>query len=142
MFKRITKRQDKQAQDEELGLDEDTKQMFGMQDTDSDETETSDSGSDEENDSEAEEGPGGLKTEWLDAGVSDSGDEDEEDTERAEFDDMVPISLSEAVKNPLYVTHPGVNECIVCPNKKLKNDKMVEIHLRSAVRLHQILILK
>ena len=47
MFKRIEKKAKKRKRDEELGLDDEAKQVLGLQDTDSDESESdSDLGSD------------------------------------------------------------------------------------------------
>ena len=74
MFKRIEKKAKKRKRDEKLGLDDEAKQVLGLQDTDSDESESdsdlgsslgSDSGggedgSDSDSGSEAE-----MLTEWL-----------------------------------------------------------------------------
>lgn len=138
MFKRITKKQKKREEEEELGLDDDTRQMFGLQDTDSDES-SSQSDSDSDNKSDRE-GVARMRSEWLAAEAGSSGDEDDGDEEGLdiELDDDPPISLEEATKNPIYhVPSEGLRDvraCITCPKKLLKNDKMVQVHLSSAVR--------
>lgn len=148
MFKRITKKQKKQEIDDELGLDEDTKQMFGMHDTDSDESNSSDS----EEDSDLSDGGSDLDDdldrnstadmtmEWLDAAREGSEDEDDTDEEGLDLDEQLddepPLPLSEAVKNPIYLVSmdQDIRACIACPSKLLKNNKMVELHIESAVR--------
>ena len=135
MFKRITKKQKKREEEEELDLDDDTRQMFGLQETDSDES-SSQSDSDSDNKSDRE-GVASMRTEWLAAEAGSSGDEDDGD-EGLDIDDDPPISLEEAAKNPIYhVPSEGLRDvraCITCPKKLLKNDKMVQVHLSSAVR--------
>lgn len=152
MFKRIAKKQKKQKRDEELGLDEETKQVFGMQDTDSDESDsgsssasgsglTSEDDSDEEGGSEIEDGAG-LQTEYLAADDDGSEDEGGSDEEGLDLDDESPMSISEAVEDPIYVSSMEPMEmraCIVCPNKMLKNNTMVEVHLKSGVRSPKLL---
>ena len=135
MFKRIEKKQKRQAEIDELGLDENAKEMLGIQDTDSDESES-------ESDAEASEDEMGpnvaegdvsvMTTEWLDTGNSGSEDEEDSDTEEPDFDPP-PMTLAEAIVNPIYAFSEDVTQCITCPNKKLKNDKMVEVHLQSTV---------
>ena len=143
MFKRIEKKAKKRKRDEELGLDDEAKQVLGLQDTDSDESESdsdlgSDSGdgedgSDSDSGSEAE-----MLTEWL-GEDNDSGDELRSDEEgldsEDEFEDDPPLSLGEATNDPIYQTSEDydMQACIVCPQKALKNPKMVEVHLQSTV---------
>ncbi|KAL5504257.1 hypothetical protein ACEPAH_8331 [Sanghuangporus vaninii] len=143
MFKRVTKKQKKREQEEELGLDDDTRQMFGLQDTDSDESSSqSDSESDDEPDrSEAE---ADIRTEWLAAEGSSSEDEndsDEEGLDLESMDDEPPVSLAEAVKHPIYhISSEKLKDeraCITCPKKLLKNEKMVELHLSSAAHVRR-----
>ena len=143
MFKRISKKQAKQERDEELGLDEETKQVLGMQDTDSDE---SDSGSSQasgsgtgSDDSDIEDGldqKANLQTEYLAAEDEISEDESGSDEEGLNLDDEPPMTIDEAVQNPVYVVslEPELHACITCPNKRLKHSIMVEVHLKSGVR--------
>ncbi|KAI0749437.1 hypothetical protein C8Q80DRAFT_1162032 [Daedaleopsis nitida] len=144
MFKRIEKKIRKKEKEEELGLDEDMKEMLGMNaDTDSDE---SDSSSDSENDENDEEGMGldaSDGEEESDAGAEDDeeGDEHEGDEEQVlesepesdDEDEEPPMSVSEALQNPLYVVslEPEVRACIVCPGKLLKNPVMIDVHMKS-----------
>lgn len=139
MFKRISKKQEKQKLNEELGED------FQMQDTDSDES-SSESGSasgsgsaledsDLEEYVDAEDG-GDIQTEFLGGGDEDS--EDDSDEEGLNLENEPPMTVDEAVQNPIYLPsmQPEIRTCITCPNKKLKNNDMVEIHLKSSVGIH------
>lgn len=149
MFKRIAKKVKRKERDEELGLDEETKQVLGLHDTDSDESESdsslgSDSDSDASEESDFDEGSeGDMKMEWLGAERYDSEEEGDSDDsgldleEDFDEDEDPPMSLDEATKKPIYLTStdPDIHVCIVCPKKALKNAKMVEVHLKSAVRL-------
>lgn len=140
MFKRVEKRIRKKEKEEELGLDGDMKEMLGMHDTDSDESESS---SDEdqdvaenEDDSEMEED----EEEGDEGGEEDASedeDEDEDEGASASEEDEAPLTLSEALKDPLYTIEeePEVKGCIVCPGKLLKNPVMIDVHLQSGVSL-------
>lgn len=150
MFKRMARKVKRKERDEELGLDEEAKQVLGLQDTDSDESETdsevnsdlgSNSDSDASLDSDLDVGSdAGMKTEWL--GAEGYGSEEDEgsddDSLDLDFDDDEdpPMTLVEATKKPIYLTSadPDIHACIVCPKKALKNQKMVEVHLQSSVR--------
>ncbi|KAL5486132.1 hypothetical protein ACEPAI_7176 [Sanghuangporus weigelae] len=143
MFKRVTKKQKKREQEEELGLDDDTRQMFGLQDTDSDES-SSQSNSESDDELDRGEAEADIRTEWLAAEGSSSEDEndsDEEGLDLESIDDDPPISLAEAVKNPIYhISSEKLNDeraCITCPKKLLKNEKMVELHLSSAAHVRR-----
>ena len=145
MFKRVEKRIRKKEKEEELGLDEDMKEMLGMHaDTDSDE-----SSSDSEDNSENE---GRGPVEQGDEGEGDDGSEDEEEehdeeaqdeeesgleSDSEEEDEEPPMSVSEALQDPLYLVslEPEVKACVVCPGKLLKNPTMIEVHLKSGVRI-------
>ena len=144
MFKRLSKKQAKQERDEELGLDEETKQTLGMHDTDSDE---SDSDSDPESNLESDiasnfdDEDDEVEVEWSD-GQHEISEEEYEEQELGtdsdeDFDDDPPITLKVALQDPIYPTinEPQISTCIVCPDKLLKNIKMVEVHLGSSVRL-------
>lgn len=144
MFKRVEKRIRKKQKEEELGLDGEMKEMLGMNDTDSDESSSGsesgseveeeeprlrpdDDASDEEEDDEEDEGEGEEDEE------SEPGSADEEDEEP-------PMSISEALKNPVYLVslEPEIKACIVCPGKLLKNPVMIDVHIKSGVSLYNI----
>ncbi|KAI0368693.1 hypothetical protein BV20DRAFT_454445 [Pilatotrama ljubarskyi] len=162
MFKRVAKHIRKKEREEELGLDGDMKEMLGMNDVDSDsDSSSSDSdedGSDEEiptrdgafagaDDSEdeeeesgsGEEGAGELEEDDDESDGEGSGEDgemeglDEEDESEEGDEDEPPLSVSEALQNPLYLVslEPEVKACIVCPGKLIKNPIMAEVHLKS-----------
>ncbi|KAI5116399.1 hypothetical protein M0805_005867 [Coniferiporia weirii] len=150
MFKRLTRKQERIEREEELGLDDETKQVLGMHDTDSDESDT-DSDSDSDLDSDLDAGSeldgegvdAQMRMEWLAAEGGGSEDEDESDEEGLdldeELDDEPPVVLSEALKNPIYLVSmdPDVRACIACPKKLLKNGRMVEVHIESAAHVRR-----
>ncbi|KAJ7808189.1 hypothetical protein B0H14DRAFT_2609107 [Mycena olivaceomarginata] len=120
MFKRVDKRRKRQEEEEELGLDEDMKEVLGLNDTDSDE-------SDSDNDSESwDEIEGGRRDEEDDEDSSDDSDAEEP-----------PISVEEALRDPVYVVsiEPDVKACITCPGKLLKNAEILRLHRASKARL-------
>jgi hypothetical protein len=123
MFKRVEKRRRKKVDEEELGLDEDMKEILGMHDTDSDE---SDSDSDESSagDVEEEQEEGILDEDGFGEGLESDQDEDEE---------VHIITVQEALRDPVYLVslQPDVKACVVCPGKLLKGSKMVELHRTS-----------
>lgn len=156
MFKRVERRIRKKEKEEELGLDEETKEVLGLNaaDTDSDESNSS-SGS--ESGSESEDRDGGL-VEDQDASNAeeddmreDEGDEEESEGQSDEEDeeDEPPMSVSEALQNPLWHVslESEVKACAVCPGKLLKNPIMIDVHMKSGVsryftarNVHRILI--
>lgn len=126
MFKRVEKRRLKKEEEEELGLDEDMKEILGMHDTDSEES-ASDSDDSGDDDDDKEEGQGDENEEQSGA-EGESGAEDEEDDGEDEEDPNVTVT--QALKDPVYVVSvlPEVKACIVCPGKLLKGAKMVQLH--------------
>lgn len=147
MFKRIQKKQKKAELEEELGLDDDVKQTLGlgMHDTDTDESES-------ESDSESEFGEdiaGDLGI-GVDGGAGEDSEGVEEDAEEdeeengLELEGTPPMTLDVALRSPIYSISldSDVRTCLVCARKLLKNSKMVEVHLKSGVRLaHHVLVL-
>lgn len=162
MFKRVAKRIRKKEREEELGLDGDMKEMLGMNDIDSDDSDSdSDSSSGSEDGSEDErpartregaqdgesededEGEEDEDAEDVEDGVDDEdaemsgldGFDDDEDESDEEEDGEPPMSVSEALQNPLYLVSldPEMKECIVCPGKLIKNPTMAAVHLKSNV---------
>ncbi|KAI0951184.1 hypothetical protein AcW1_008295 [Taiwanofungus camphoratus] len=140
MYKRVENKRKKQEKEEELGLDAEMKEVLGLHDTDSDESSSSG------DDSSGEEG----QDEFL-PGMIDKGDEgededeaeEEEETEDdgdSEDDDVEsPMSVPEALNNPLYTVslEPDVKACIVCPGKLLKNTIMAEVHQASQAHIRR-----
>lgn len=140
MFKRVQKRQRRKEKEEELGLDEDMKEVLGLQDTDSEESESSSDEGDSsqgglsENESDEEDG----QEDVAQMSEGEEEEEEEEDTESDEEDELPPMSVTEAVKNPLYIVSldPDIQACILCTGKLLKNVKMMEVHKASKVSLY------
>lgn len=128
MFKRVDRKRKKREEEEELGLDEDIKAIMGLNDTDSEESASeSDSSSDRDLDAE-QSGEEDLE---------EAGDETEDEGEDAEAneDDEPPISLSEALRDPVYVVSldPDVRACILCKGKVIKGTPMSQVHKTSTV---------
>ncbi|TDL25671.1 hypothetical protein BD410DRAFT_895903 [Rickenella mellea] len=129
MFKRVTKKLKKRDEEEELGLDEEAKEILGMHDTDSDESE-----SDSDSDNESADGAKGELDEEEDDHPSDEDVEDEDDGSQSSDDGEPPLSTADAIKDPVYTIslENDIRGCIVCPGKLLKNSKVVELHTISA----------
>ena len=127
MFKRVDKRRRKKEEEEKLGLDEEVKEILGIQDTDSEESESdSDEGEEEEEEEEEES--------VADDEEMNFGEEDEDDDEDEDEEDKDPsITVSQALKDPLYIVSvlPDIKACIVCPGKLLKSIKMAQLHRTS-----------
>ena len=144
MFKRVAKRIRKKEKEEELGIDEEMKEMLGMHDTDSDE---SDSSADSDEESEGEQSEGETGAHAAIAGEDEEDGEDGEDSEDGEVEDeeegvssdedVAPMTLSEALQDPLHILEeePEVKGCIVCPGKLLKNPVMIDVHIKSGVSI-------
>ena len=129
MFKRVDKRRRKKEEEEKLGLDEEVKEILGIHDTDSEESE-SDSDSDEGEEEEEEEEES-VADDEENFGEEDVDDEEDDDEEEKKEDPS--ITVSQALKDPLYVVSvlPDMKACIVCPDKLLKSLKMVQLHRTS-----------
>ncbi|KZT40022.1 hypothetical protein SISSUDRAFT_1044813 [Sistotremastrum suecicum HHB10207 ss-3] len=136
MFKRVRKRQQRKAKEEELGLDDEAKEVLGLNDTDSDESDSS-SGkdSDPESGSEAEDSNELPKQDTKASGSSEvdeeenSGSDDESDE-----DEPLPghfVSISTALDNPIYELTTTVSSCVTCPGVLLKNPRMIQVHITS-----------
>ncbi|KAI6123561.1 hypothetical protein EDD17DRAFT_745110 [Pisolithus thermaeus] len=113
MFKRVEKRRKRHDEEERLGLDEETKEILGLNETDSDE---SDTGSESEEDDRAGDDLSSVQNGEYD----NEGDVDEES----------PISVEEALKNPVYLISldPTVHGCVLCRGKIIKNAEMAAVH--------------
>ncbi|KAH7341490.1 hypothetical protein B0J17DRAFT_262532 [Rhizoctonia solani] len=161
MYKRINKRIRKKEKEEALGLDDETKDMLGIPETDSDESdssdeEQSDNGS-EESDVEGETKPLGARIQRRPEQLSESGRSDveslsgiedsEEEGDGEEMDedadgdeDEPPMTILEALQNPLYSIQKGseLQRCILCPGKELKHAKMASVHVESSSHLRRM----
>lgn len=123
MFKRVEKKRKKLEEEEELGIDEDMKEFMGINDTDSDES-ASDSDSSPDEHSDADQLQSGEE------GREETGDEDGNEMED---DAELPILLSEALRDPIYVVSldPDVRACILCKGKVIKGTQMSTVHKAS-----------
>ncbi|KAF8529877.1 hypothetical protein JB92DRAFT_2860159 [Gautieria morchelliformis] len=130
MFKRVAKRARKREQEADLGLDEETKQVLGLQDTDSDES--LDSNSDSESHSEE-----------SDPGSESHGEELDPESELSDVDGP-PMSVMAAATDPLYDLPSATSlttdlrACVICPGKLIKNTQMAQTHLKSKAHLRRL----
>lgn len=117
MFKRVEKRRRKEEDEDALGLNEEMKEIMGLQDTDSEE---SDSGS---------EGSGDNEDEIR--------EEDEEDEVNSEDEELPPITIAEALVEPVFIAalEPTQYACVVCPGRVLKGSEMRQAHISSNVKI-------
>jgi hypothetical protein len=113
MFKRVEKRRRKKEEEEALGLDEDMKEIMGIQDTDSEESES---------DSDDDGIGGGLDEEEDVEGESEDSDELHP-----------PITVKDALRDPVYVVaiDPPAYGCVACPGKIFKSSETLEQHKTS-----------
>jgi len=107
MFKRVERKRKRQEEEEELGIDEDMKEIMGLNDTDSDESDDSDGGD-----------------------IREDSVQEEEATSEEERVDEEPISVAEALKDPIYLIslNPTVYGCVLCKGKLIKNAGMATAH--------------
>ncbi|KAJ8519537.1 hypothetical protein ONZ45_g3537 [Pleurotus djamor] len=129
MLKRVQKRIQRKEKEAALGLDEETREILGLNDTDSDESDSSgfdsdsDLGEDTLGDVDGDipfDAPGDWEGESLAS----------EEEEEAEENESTTISVQQAMKDPIYVSslEAGEWKCIICPGKVLKGSKMIEVH--------------
>ena len=129
MFKRVQKRRRRQQKEEELSLDAETKEVLGLHDSDSDE---SSSDSDPDSDSGNEELNEGPAVEQESA-VEGNDVPSNEDMSEADSDDKPPLSVADALENPIYAIEPELYACVVCTRKRFKNPIMCDVHTESPV---------
>lgn len=152
MFKRIERRQKRKEEEEELGINEEMKDIMGLQDTDSSESE-SDSDSDSDASGQAEGSDVGEARLKRKRGVADGdeGSDEEGDGEGSDVDedasggsgsdeededeDAPVISIASALREPIYdlTSDSDTRACAVCPGKNLKIAEMVRVHEGSKV---------
>ena len=120
MFKRAERKRKRREEEEELGLDEDTREIMGLNDTDSDE---SDSASEQES----------VQSDGSDSDIGEDRDQKEEEEAASEdegVNDDPPLSVAEALKDPIYLVSldPTVHGCVLCKGKLIKNAGMATTH--------------
>jgi hypothetical protein len=157
MFKRVARRIKKKEEEEALGLNEDMKEVLGMHDTDSDESDSdsssdaASSSADEEDDTapatakrkhdavgrddESDSEESGVDVAQFTEEDADEVDELEEDVESDEETEEAPMTLEQALRDPIFIValQPEEKACLVCPGKLLKNAVMVDVHRTSNV---------
>ncbi|KAI6155206.1 hypothetical protein BKA82DRAFT_991906 [Pisolithus tinctorius] len=119
MFKRVERRRKRRGDEEKLGLDEETRELLGFNETDSDESET-------ETESGEDNQAGDDLVSVLSGEHDSEGDIDEDEDE----DEESPISIEEALKDPVYLISidPTVYGCVLCRGKIIKNADMAAVH--------------
>ncbi|KIK99585.1 hypothetical protein PAXRUDRAFT_822577 [Paxillus rubicundulus Ve08.2h10] len=126
MFKRVERKRKKCEEEEDLGLDEDMKAIMGLHDTDSDESD-----SDPESEGHSEDSsPDGVNADsGREVGMVGRERDDEVSSEEG-IDDEPPMSVAEALKNPIYLISldPTVHGCILCRGKLIKSAGMAAVH--------------
>lgn len=147
MFKRIEKRRKRREEEIKLGIDNVTRDVLGLNDTDSEESESdSDLPSDafqgeseaegSEDESESEEAWGGIGGGGLDA-ESDASEEEEEEAEEADAGPrhiaFPVVTAQQALDDPIYAhpTQDNVQQCSICPGRTLINTQTISQHLAS-----------
>lgn len=142
MLKRIQKRIQKKEKEAELGLDDDTKEILGFNDTDSDESDSS--GVDSEDEDSDDEELSKLLEEPIvgdgDEGPIEADEESEDDWDasaESDTDEVSKVTVQEALNDPIYVSSldagAGEWQCVVCPGKISKGSKMIDAHRESKV---------
>jgi hypothetical protein len=129
MFKRVDRRRKRQEEAEDLGLDEDMKEIMGLNETDSSESESeSESGSSSDADpgeqgSGEEDGEGDEDEELEEDGAED--EEDEDAGESSNEDDLEDIqsafSISAALLDPVQLLPSEKLLCLLCPFKRIRD---------------------
>ncbi|KAJ3559845.1 hypothetical protein NP233_g11166 [Leucocoprinus birnbaumii] len=134
MFKRVEKRLKRKQREDELGIDEEMKEVLGLNDTDSEESDSDDNSDEASDDGDFPGGEDGEDIELEDDDENLGFDAGEELSEAEEDqDERALITVLEALKDPVFIVSldPDVKECIVCPGKLLKGTTMVEKHKTS-----------
>ncbi len=134
MLKRIQKKIQKKEKEAELGLDDDTKEILGFNDTDSDESDSSGFDSDDDAESDDLEFSKSLE-ERIGEDEEDEGQSDAESD--SDEDEHAKVTVQEALNDPIYVSSVdaggGEWQCVVCPGKIFKGSKMIDAHRESKV---------
>ncbi|WVW81215.1 hypothetical protein I302_103206 [Kwoniella bestiolae CBS 10118] len=111
-------------------------------DSDDDEEDEEEEEDDEDVEEDEEDGDLEVDMEGLESGSgsgSDGEDEEEEenDDDASSSSSVFPISLESALTQPIYPSphNPHEQLCVLCPDKLLKNQQMINVHLDS--KLHK-----
>ncbi|PFH53043.1 hypothetical protein AMATHDRAFT_45681 [Amanita thiersii Skay4041] len=134
MFKRVEKRIKRKEEERELGIDDEVRDVLGLNDTDSEESvsESEDEGDmNVDGEDVSEEGEEeGSDDEWGGIGGAMDVDESEEEEEPTY---ATVMTISQVLKNPIYVdpSNSATHLCGVCPGKLLKTSLMIEEHTKS-----------
>ncbi|WVQ94402.1 hypothetical protein IAU59_001481 [Kwoniella sp. CBS 9459] len=161
LYKLTEKRMKKRAREDEQGITQIKAAMREMGDSAGEETDTDESGSDGDEDEDEDEDEEAGWSEDSDDDEEDGDDDADDDAELdvdidgledsdddAEDDDeevgsevgsqasssVFPISLEGALTDPIYASGSGTADdklCVLCPDKSMKNEHMVKIHLES-----------
>lgn len=153
MFKRIEKRRKRREEEIKLGIDDVTRDVLGLNDTDSEESESdSDLPSDafqgeseaegSEDESESEEAWGGIGGGGLDA-ESDASEEEEEEAEAEAGPRHIAfpvVTAQQALDDPIYAhpTQDNVQLCSICPGRTLINTQTISQHLASKACIYDL----
>lgn len=133
MFKRIEKRLKRREEERKLGIDDDTRDVLGLNDTDSEESESeSDSDlSDDafEGESEGDEAWGGIGGGETDA----ESDASEEEDASPRYIAFPVFTAQQALDDPIYPhpTQDNAHLCSICPGRTLINAQTISQHLAS-----------
>jgi hypothetical protein len=140
MFKRVERRLKRREEEEKLGIDDETRDILGLNDTDSEESDPdSDLLSLSENELESSEDEGGEV--WGGIG-DDEMDDDEEDEDEEEEEEKGPrhiafpiFTTQQALDDPVYAhpTQDNAHLCSICPGKTLISAQSISQHLGSKV---------
>ncbi|KAF8348803.1 hypothetical protein F5887DRAFT_947587 [Amanita rubescens] len=135
MFKRVEKRLKRREEEEKLGIDDETRDVLGLNDTDSEESESdSDLLSLSENELESSEDEGGDGGEVWGGIRNDEMDGDEEEEEEGPRHIAFPIfTTQQALDDPVYAhpTQDNAHLCSICPGKTLISAQSISQHLAS-----------
>ncbi|KAI0029349.1 hypothetical protein K488DRAFT_88823 [Vararia minispora EC-137] len=145
MFKRVDRRRRREEEREELGLDGDMGEIMGLNETDSSESDTS---SDEESGDDNGEGIEGSEDAYKSDEERSEGDwKDQKSAEDLEGQREAHeglgdanTSLSTALRSPIQISANGSFICVLCPQKVLRHDVMVQMHESS--QAHQRRLMK
>ncbi|KAF9052455.1 hypothetical protein BDZ89DRAFT_1153835 [Hymenopellis radicata] len=130
MFKRVDRRLKRKAEQEELGIDSELKEALGIPETDSDESESDD---------DSDDGDDG-QDENQDDDANDEDDPADEQSSSDEADEDVDMTVKQVLVNPLHPSpsNPDITKCFICPGKLLKNETMIQLHLKSKHHIRRV----
>ncbi|WWC90236.1 uncharacterized protein L201_005169 [Kwoniella dendrophila CBS 6074] len=158
LYKLTEKRLKKRAREDENGIteikskmremgkavdsaseDDDDESMSGSDNEgwSEDDSDDDDDNENDEDDGEEEEGDLDIDVDGLDSGSEDENDDEDEDEDGDEdassSSSVFPISIESALTQPIYRSpnDPAEQLCVLCPDKSLKSDEMIKVHLGS-----------